>query len=190
MMDESEVDYPIIEPDEDKLLHLVSGVQQKFGLDLLGIDVIIENRSGRYAVIDINAFPGYDGVQEFFPALLQLIEEKFSNIPAKDSLPPAKKAVRLEKASSFCLPTIRQVATQPQDGCCAPTTAVISGLENGLSEPPLPRAPPTVMKCALFSDQLSRWQSGVYGPNSLSDDGSIVLPTVTAATATNGFTTH
>jgi len=57
-MDESEVDYPMIEPDEKKIDHLVSGIQQKFGLELLGIDVIIENRTGRYGVIDINVFPG------------------------------------------------------------------------------------------------------------------------------------
>jgi D-alanine-D-alanine ligase-like ATP-grasp enzyme len=57
-MDESEVDYPVIEPDERKMIHLVAGLQKKFGLDLLGIDVIIENGTGRYAVIDINVFPG------------------------------------------------------------------------------------------------------------------------------------
>jgi len=57
-MDDSEVDYPIIEPDEKKMDHLVSGIQKKFGLELLGIDVIIENGTGRYGVIDINAFPG------------------------------------------------------------------------------------------------------------------------------------
>ena len=59
-MDASEIDYPVIEPDERKLIHLVAGLQKKFGLDLLGIDVIIENTSGRYAVIDINVFPGND----------------------------------------------------------------------------------------------------------------------------------
>lgn len=79
MMDESEVDYPIIEPDEKKMNHLVSGIQKKFGLELLGIDVIIENGSGRYGVIDINAFPGYDGVDEFFPSLLELIQCKISS---------------------------------------------------------------------------------------------------------------
>lgn len=52
------MDYPIIEPDERKMDHLVSGIQGKFGLELLGIDVIIENGTGRYGVIDINAFPG------------------------------------------------------------------------------------------------------------------------------------
>lgn len=57
-MTDSEYDYPIIEPDERKLVHLVSALQKKFGLDLLGVDVIIENDTGRYAVIDINVFPG------------------------------------------------------------------------------------------------------------------------------------
>jgi len=57
-MDESEVDHPVIAPDEKKIDHLVSGIQRKFGLELLGIDVIIENGTGRYGVIDINAFPG------------------------------------------------------------------------------------------------------------------------------------
>jgi len=52
------VDYPVIQPDEKKIDHLVSGIQRKFGLELLGIDVIIENGTGRYGVIDINAFPG------------------------------------------------------------------------------------------------------------------------------------
>lgn len=75
---DSEVDYPIIEPDETKMFRLVSGIQKKFDLDLLGIDVIIENGTGRYGVIDINAFPGYDGVEEFFPSLLKLIQQKLS----------------------------------------------------------------------------------------------------------------
>jgi inositol-1,3,4-trisphosphate 5/6-kinase/inositol-tetrakisphosphate 1-kinase len=70
--------HPLIEPDCKKMEQFVRGIQKKFGLDLLGIDVIIENDTGRYAVIDINAFPGYDGVPEFFSALLSLIREKIS----------------------------------------------------------------------------------------------------------------
>jgi len=58
------VDYPVIEPDEKKMDRLVTGIQKKFGLELLGIDVIIENSTGRYGVIDINAFPGT--VMSFF----------------------------------------------------------------------------------------------------------------------------
>jgi len=57
-MTENEVEYPIIEPDKQKLLQLSSGVQKQFDLELLGIDMIIENATGRYAVIDVNVFPG------------------------------------------------------------------------------------------------------------------------------------
>ena len=57
-MAESEVEYPIIEPDDQKLLQLSAGIQKWFDLELVGIDVIIENSTGRYAVIDINVFPG------------------------------------------------------------------------------------------------------------------------------------
>jgi len=57
-MSESEVEYPIIVPDKQKLLQLSAGIQKRFDLELLGIDLIIENTTGRYAVIDINVFPG------------------------------------------------------------------------------------------------------------------------------------
>ncbi|ERL85741.1 hypothetical protein D910_03156 [Dendroctonus ponderosae] len=45
-------------------------------MDLLGIDVVIENTSGRYAIIDVNAYPGYDGFPNFFDALLDCISKK------------------------------------------------------------------------------------------------------------------
>jgi len=57
-MDESELELPLFEPDSEKLRSLTVRLQETFGLDLFGIDVIIENGSGRYAVIDVNTFPG------------------------------------------------------------------------------------------------------------------------------------
>lgn len=88
--------HPLIEPDCKKMELFVRGIQKKIGLDLLGVDLIIENDTGRYAVIDINAFPGYDGVPEFFNVLLQLILDKiviFNNraackFPTASDLPP------------------------------------------------------------------------------------------------------
>lgn len=42
-----------------KILDLiVNEVRTKLGLTLFGIDVIIEKGSGRYAIIDMNVFPG------------------------------------------------------------------------------------------------------------------------------------
>ena len=47
-----------MKPDHMMLEHLATRMRNKLGLDLFGIDVIIENHTGRYAVIDINSFPG------------------------------------------------------------------------------------------------------------------------------------
>jgi inositol-1,3,4-trisphosphate 5/6-kinase/inositol-tetrakisphosphate 1-kinase len=53
-----EIRYPIREPEKERLDRIVKVVSDKLGLSLLGIDVIIENKTGRYAIIDMNAFPG------------------------------------------------------------------------------------------------------------------------------------
>ena len=46
------------EPEKERLDRIVKVVSDKLGLALLGIDVIIGNKTGRYAIIDMNAFPG------------------------------------------------------------------------------------------------------------------------------------
>lgn len=45
--------------DPAKLEAIVSTVRERLGMDLLGIDVVVEKTTGRHAVIDINAYPGY-----------------------------------------------------------------------------------------------------------------------------------
>jgi len=58
-LDENDgIRYPIREPEKERLDRIVNVVSNKLGLSLLGIDVIIENKTGRYAIIDMNAFPG------------------------------------------------------------------------------------------------------------------------------------
>ncbi|KAH1022263.1 hypothetical protein HUJ04_011686, partial [Dendroctonus ponderosae] len=59
---------------DSKIIEVIANTLRKsFGMDLLGIDVVIENTSGRYAIIDVNAYPGYDGFPNFFDALLDCI---------------------------------------------------------------------------------------------------------------------
>ena len=53
----TELQQPIIMPEPKKIDKLVTGLRQKMGLTLFGVDIIIENFTGRYAVIDINPFP-------------------------------------------------------------------------------------------------------------------------------------
>ena len=45
-------------PDAAKVQRIVSTLRKELKMSLFGIDVVIENGSGRYGIIDINAFPG------------------------------------------------------------------------------------------------------------------------------------
>lgn len=44
--------------DPERLDKIVKTLRKEIGLLLLGIDVVIENNTNRYAIIDINAYPG------------------------------------------------------------------------------------------------------------------------------------
>ena len=58
-LDENDdMSYQNREPEKERLDRIVNVVSNKLGLSLLGIDVIIDNKTGRYAIIDMNAFPG------------------------------------------------------------------------------------------------------------------------------------
>lgn len=49
-------------------------VQGLFQLNLVGIDVILDRMTGDYAVIDVNYFPGYEGIKDFNAELFQLCQ--------------------------------------------------------------------------------------------------------------------
>ncbi|KAG1964507.1 inositol phosphate kinase [Pimephales promelas] len=57
-------------PRNDVIQKISRRLRQALGISLFGIDIIINNQTGQHAVIDINAFPGYEGVPEFFNDLL------------------------------------------------------------------------------------------------------------------------
>ena len=46
------------EPDLELMCQIGDSVRQALGIDLLGIDVIVEENTGRYGLIDVNPFPG------------------------------------------------------------------------------------------------------------------------------------
>ncbi|CAM5151862.1 inositol-tetrakisphosphate 1-kinase isoform X1 [Chelonia mydas] len=60
-------------PNDDVIREISKALRQALGVSLFGIDIIINNQTGQHAVIDINAFPGYEGVAEFFTDLLNHI---------------------------------------------------------------------------------------------------------------------
>lgn len=47
-----------IPPDTEVLKRVGQDLREVFGLDLFGVDIVIESTTGRYAVIDVNSFPG------------------------------------------------------------------------------------------------------------------------------------
>lgn len=56
-LDYEELENSPLKPDMARLNTLSEVLREKLGLDLFGVDVIIECETQRYAVIDINVFP-------------------------------------------------------------------------------------------------------------------------------------
>ncbi|XP_076046323.1 inositol-tetrakisphosphate 1-kinase-like isoform X2 [Oratosquilla oratoria] len=52
---------------------IVRQLRAALQMDLLGIDVVIDCQSGKYAVIDVNAFPSFDSVPNVMESLADLI---------------------------------------------------------------------------------------------------------------------
>lgn len=65
-----------VEPDPKVLSEIARTIRKEFGMDLLGVDIVISDRTSRYAIIDVNVYPGYDGFPNFFEALLECVKEK------------------------------------------------------------------------------------------------------------------
>ncbi|XP_053329066.1 inositol-tetrakisphosphate 1-kinase-like [Spea bombifrons] len=67
---------PEVRPPPGEVVNrVVRGLRSALGMSLFGVDLIVDTQSGRCAVIDVNAFPGYEGVPEFFPALLSHVDK-------------------------------------------------------------------------------------------------------------------
>lgn len=72
----SEEDIPLTVKPNYKIFELiVKSIREVFGLVLVGVDVVIENHTGKYAIIDVNVFPGYDGYPNFFEHLIDSIKK-------------------------------------------------------------------------------------------------------------------
>lgn len=79
--------YPdALPPSDDVVRQAVQGLQEALGMSLFGIDLIVDTQSGRCAVIDVNAFPGYEGVPEFFSALLSHVEKLLGSNQKQSSI--------------------------------------------------------------------------------------------------------
>ncbi|KAL7400155.1 hypothetical protein ABVT39_007295 [Epinephelus coioides] len=61
-------------PSSEAMAALVRELRLQLGMALFGVDVIINIHTHTLTVIDINIFPGYEGVPQFFSSLLSHIE--------------------------------------------------------------------------------------------------------------------
>ncbi|XP_077579400.1 inositol-tetrakisphosphate 1-kinase-like [Stigmatopora nigra] len=61
-------------PSTEAVAALVKELRLQLGMALFGVDVIINIHTYTLSVIDINIFPGYEGVPQFFTSLLSHIE--------------------------------------------------------------------------------------------------------------------
>lgn len=73
ILDPADVNLPVPKPDPAKFGLIASVVRQTLGMRLLGVDVVVENTTGKLAIIDINSYPGYDGFTDLFEHLISCI---------------------------------------------------------------------------------------------------------------------
>ncbi|XP_030641748.1 inositol-tetrakisphosphate 1-kinase [Chanos chanos] len=108
-------------PSDDVIRELSRALRQELGVSLFGIDVIINNQTGQHAVIDINAFPGYEGVPEFFNDLLNHITSLLQGRSPSDTPPaPSGHGIGAVQPPSGKLPTPPsgdRACTPSHEGC-------------------------------------------------------------------------
>lgn len=56
--------------EEGVVTELIKRLKCEFEFSLLGIDIIVDSTNSDYGIIDVNYFPGYDGVRDKFHAAL------------------------------------------------------------------------------------------------------------------------
>lgn len=58
ILDPEDEDVPKVKPNPEILEKIASKLRKAFGMELLGVDVVIENKTKKYGIIDVNAYPG------------------------------------------------------------------------------------------------------------------------------------
>lgn len=58
VLDVEDESIPKMSPDLHIFSRITETLRKAFGMELIGVDVVIENYSGKYAIIDVNAYPG------------------------------------------------------------------------------------------------------------------------------------
>ncbi|KAI1897946.1 hypothetical protein AGOR_G00088530 [Albula goreensis] len=100
-------------PSDDVIREVSRALRQALGVSLFGIDIIISNQTGQHAVIDINAFPGYEGVPEFFTGLLNHITSIL-----QEQVPESAPSGQCRDGTAGQTPLASSLPVTGDRGCC------------------------------------------------------------------------
>ncbi|KAL8588768.1 hypothetical protein ACOMHN_035264 [Nucella lapillus] len=87
-IDAGSLEEPLVKPDWALLEQMGAAISDVMAMSLIGIDIIIDCKTQQYAVIDINSFPGFEGVEGFFSHLRDHILQCLRTRPICDNNPP------------------------------------------------------------------------------------------------------
>ncbi|XP_076463861.1 inositol-tetrakisphosphate 1-kinase-like [Babylonia areolata] len=133
-IDAGSLEEPLIKPDWSLLEQLGGAISRTLAMSLIGIDVIIDCRTQQYAIIDINSFPGFEGVDDFFTHLRDHILERLRTTPncdstSKNSVTAAITTTTTTTAATTTTPTATSTTTTPaQHRPHSPTTGVVNAV--------------------------------------------------------------
>ncbi|KAK7103897.1 inositol-tetrakisphosphate 1-kinase-like isoform X2 [Littorina saxatilis] len=88
-IDAASIQEPLVKPDWQLLEQLGASISRAMDMCLIGIDVIIDCQTQQYAIIDINSFPGFEGVDDFFVHLRDHILQQMRTKDNCDTTSPA-----------------------------------------------------------------------------------------------------
>ncbi|KAG7177571.1 Inositol-tetrakisphosphate 1-kinase-like 1, partial [Homarus americanus] len=72
-LDPSDMKEDLPKADPAVFNRIVVDLRNALNMDLLGIDVVIDSSTGKYGIIDVNAFPSYDSVPNLMEHLVDLL---------------------------------------------------------------------------------------------------------------------
>nr|XP_054759050.1 inositol-tetrakisphosphate 1-kinase-like [Lytechinus pictus] len=118
-LDETDADHVMLEPCSEVLKSLADCLHNGLQMSLIGADVIVENHTGLHYVIDVNAFPGYDGVPEFMQVLFNYIERLIVNPKTSEHNPVIPKDSKAKQTSVQLMngiaPTLKDSIAKVED---------------------------------------------------------------------------
>ncbi|KAM6954031.1 inositol-tetrakisphosphate 1-kinase [Aplochiton taeniatus] len=91
-------------PCDDIIRELCLSLRRSLGVSLFGVDIIISSQTGQHAVIDVNSFPGYEGVTQFYDDLLSHLTRALKERASGNSAGEHTPAVATATCGKPCVP--------------------------------------------------------------------------------------